>query len=164
MPFTSGQRIAGIFAWFSLCIACFLIYAILYAFRSTGDDRWLDIMARPAWAPDLTRTIYIWLSVQLLQAAAVWHVWIQREEPIARLAVRFFVAANAMSVLAMVILLVFLNPYCAAIQFVVAWLAYMATLALFWQRSHFAGLLLLPVFLWTTCSAYLNFSIWQMNP
>lgn len=163
MPYTSGQRIAGIFAWFSLCLACFATVAVMYGFRSVGADPWLNVLSRPNWAPDLTTTIYAWLSVQLLQAAAVWHVWIQREEPVARLAVRFFVAANAMLFLGMIFMLVFMNPYCAAVQIVIAWLTYMATLALFWQRSHLAGFLLLPVFLWTTCSAYLNFAIWQLN-
>lgn len=163
MPYTSAQRIAGIFAWFIVCLATFAVCISVYRLRAVGDDAWYNQLLKPDWVPSVTSTTWIWLCVFVTQAVAVWHVWVQREEHIARLGVRFFTASLVLTGIWMIIYYGFMNPYCGVIQVVIVWMACMATVSLFWQRSKFAGTLLVPGFLWITFSGYLNFVIWRMN-
>ena len=163
MPYTRFQRIAGIFAWFIVCLAVFIVCTAIFAMRVVGEDSWYTQLLKPEWAPSDTVTTWAWFGVFLTSAVAVWHVWIQREESNARLGVKFFVATLVLLSIWSMVYYGLMNPYCGMIEVIVVWMACMATLALFWQRSHLAGTLLLPGFLWITFSGYLNFVIWRMN-
>ena len=103
------------------------------------------------------------VSSVMAQAAAVWLVWLQREEPVARLGVGFFVAALLLTLVWAVVRFVYVNALCGLIEVVVLWMAVLATMSLFYQRSRLAGLLMVPSFLWVTFLACLNFGIWLMN-
>ncbi len=163
MPYTSAQRIAGIFAWFTVCGAVFILCMTFFAMRVIGSESWYNQLLKPEWVPSVTVTTWVWLGVFITQAISVWHVWIQREEHIARLGVKFFVASLVLTANWAMIYYGFMNPYCGLVQVIIVWMAFMATTALFWQRSPLAGTILIPAFLWITFSGYLNFVIWQMN-
>ncbi len=51
----------------------------------------------------------------------------------------------------------------AFIEILVLWGFIAATVVLFWHRSRWAAILLLPYVAWTTFAAVLNFSVWQLN-
>lgn len=51
----------------------------------------------------------------------------------------------------------------AFIEIFVLWAFIAATVALFWHRSRWAAILLLPYLTWTTFAVVLNFSVWQLN-
>ncbi len=133
-------------------------------FRMAGDDSWYAELTKPDWAPSVDVFAWVWIGLFLSQFVAVWHVWIQREEPMARLAVKFFMTAMGLNILWILVFFGLKNAYCGLIEIVVVWMAFLATLSLFWQRSRVAGSLLFPSFLWITICSCLNFMIWQMNP
>ncbi len=164
MPLSSAQRIFGIFGWFIICFTSLAVCGACVLLRMTGDQSWYAQLIKPEWAP--TPAVFAWVSIGLFltQFVAVWHVWIQREEPLARLAVKFFMSALGLHVLWIVVFFGLKNPYCGLIETVVLWMTLLATLSLFWQRSRLAGSLLFPSFLWITICSVLNFMIWQLNP
>lgn len=163
MPFTPLQRAAGLFAWMFISLAFCVSCVALYAMRVTGEGAWLIQADLPLWTPTETVVTWAWLAFFVLGACGAWRVWIDREEPASRLAVKFLLAAWGLVLLWHVIWFGFMNAYCGAIQGVVAWMTFMAAMALAWQRSRLAGALLTPGLLWLTISCYLNLAIWHLN-
>ena len=55
------------------------------------------------------------------------------------------------------------RPGVAAIEIILLWAAILATLIMFWHRSRWAGLLLVPYLTWVSFAVMLNWAIWRMN-
>jgi tryptophan-rich sensory protein len=49
------------------------------------------------------------------------------------------------------------------LEIIVLWAPILATLIAFWQRSKWAGGLLVPHLAWVSFAAVLNVAIWRMN-
>jgi len=56
------------------------------------------------------------------------------------------------------------EPGWAIVVIIALWLAILVTLPAFLRVSKAAGLLLLPYLAWVTFAAFLNFTLWRMNP
>ncbi len=48
-------------------------------------------------------------------------------------------------------------------EVILFWMAIVATMLMFWQRSSVAGILFLPYLAWVSFASFLNFTIWRMN-
>ena len=55
------------------------------------------------------------------------------------------------------------GPGLAFAEILLLWVAIVCTLVAFWQRSRYAGLLLIPYLSWVSFAVYLNFELWRLN-
>ncbi len=56
------------------------------------------------------------------------------------------------------------SPFPGFIAIISLWLAIIATIAAFAKISRAAAWILVPYLLWVTFAAYLNLSVWLLNP
>ena len=56
------------------------------------------------------------------------------------------------------------SPLVAVIVIVVLWLLILQNIIRFWSISKNAALLLVPYILWVSFAAFLNYTIWRLNP
>ncbi len=163
MYLTTKQKWLGFVGWFLACMLVMAIGGVLGFARVMGEESWFSQLDKPAWTPSTFLLPYVWAVLFVLMTVAVCRVWVEREEPVSRLAVKFFVAGLILNVVWISVFFGFKNPGAAAIQCVVLWLTVFATFSLFWQRFKLAGLLILPYLICLTYAAYLNIMIWRMN-
>jgi tryptophan-rich sensory protein len=56
------------------------------------------------------------------------------------------------------------RPGLAFAEIVVLWSVLAMTLVVFWRVRIAAGVLLVPYLAWVSFAAFLNFTIWRLNP
>lgn len=120
-------------------------------------------LQQPGWAPPAALFGPVWTVLYVLMAISAWLVW--RSEPSRENRVPLIVYGVQL-VLNMAWTPLFFGlgwRGTAFIEILVLWGFIVATVMLFWHRSRWAALLLLPYVAWTTFAAVLNFSVWQLN-
>lgn len=120
-------------------------------------------LQQPGWAPPASLFGPVWTVLYVLMAISAWLVW--RSEPSRENRVPLIVYGVQL-VLNMAWTPLFFGlgwRGTAFIEILVLWGFIVATVMLFWHRSRWAALLLLPYVAWTTFAAVLNFSVWQLN-
>lgn len=160
---TFGQKLAGFVRWQVISLVAMAAGAVIIFARVATADSWFSSLAKPQWTPPDEWILPIWGGMFVLMGLAVWLVWMQREEPMARLGVKFFLAQLLLSLIWVTVFFGVKNPGAGAIEIVVLWLVILATFSLFWQRSKLAGLLMFPCMAWATFASYLNIMIWRLN-
>ncbi len=164
MRMSGTKRFFGLLGWFLLCMAIMAVGgAVGYLRLNPHIDDWFQSLNKPAWVPPPELFFFIWVALFMLMSVAVWIVWMQHEEPMAKLGVKFFMTQLVLILVWVAVFFGVKNPGAGAIEVVVLWLSIFATLCLFWQRSRMAGLLMFPQLAWFTFVAYLNVVIWQLN-
>ena len=163
MYLTTRQKLLGFVGWFLGCMLVMVIGGVLGFARIMGEHSWFSQLDKPVWTPSTHFLPWIWVTLFVLMTVAVCRVWVEREEPDSRLAVKFFVAGLILNVVWMFVFFGLKNPGAAANEGVILWLTVFATFSLFWQRFKLAGVLMLPYLICLTFAVYLNIVIWQMN-
>jgi len=125
---------------------------------------WYRGLTKPSWNPPNWAFAPAWTVFYLLNAVAGWLVW--REAGLAG-------AALPLAVYAVQLLLnagwsaVFFGmrrPDWAFLEVIGLWLSILATIVVFLPISQTAGLILLPYLAWVSFAAFLNLTIWRLNP
>ena len=124
-------------------------------------DLWYEALNKPTWNPPPWIFGPVWSLLYLMMAIAAWLVWrrVGFQRPLSlyftQLALNaawtpiFFGAHELGWALAEIILL---------------WLAILLTMRGFFRVSKPAGWMLAPYLAWVTFAAFLNFTLWRMNP
>lgn len=120
-------------------------------------------LQQPGWAPPASLFGPMWAVLYASMAVSAWLVW--RSHPARENRVPLAVYGVQL-VLNMAWTPLFFGlgwRGTAFIEIFVLWAFIAATVALFWHRSRWAAILLLPYLTWTTFAVVLNFSVWQLN-
>jgi len=124
-----------------------------------GD--WYASLAKPAWNPPSWIFGPVWTALYLMMAVAAWLVW-KRDGWRRPLWLYFMqLALNAAWTP------IFFGMHelgLALVEIVVLWLAILITLLAFLRVRKPAAWLLLPYLAWVSFAAFLNFTLWRMNP
>jgi len=56
------------------------------------------------------------------------------------------------------------SPLAGVVVIVVLWLLILQSIIRFWSISKDAALLLVPYIIWVSFAAFLNYTIWRINP
>ena len=132
---------------------------LLGVFSPPGD--WYASLSKPTWNPPGWIFGPVWTVLYLMMAVAAWWVW-KSECP-----------RQALVLYGLQLLLnaawtpTFFGAQQIGLAFAVIialWLAIVLTVVSFFRVSGLAGWLLMPYLAWVTFAAFLNFTLWRMNP
>lgn len=149
-----------------------LIVAILICFAAAGlgglvttpqIPNWYADLAKPNWTPPGWIFGPVWSLLYLMMAVAAWLVWRKDGFAGAKFPLALFAIQLVLNSLWSVLFFGIQNPGAAAVEIILLWLAILATLITFWNRSKWAGGLLVPYLVWVSFAAVLNVAIWRMN-
>lgn len=152
----SKREIRGLIGW---SLVCFLV-AALGAMASLQAKSFYAELVQPSWAPPASVFGPVWSILYIMMAFSVWLVWCQRKT----LAVRLFVIQLILNGLWSWLFFAWHLGGYAFLDILCLWGCLVATIFTFWRAKKIAALLLLPYFCWVSFAAFLNYSIWQLNP
>ena len=122
---------------------------------------WYAALNKPAWNPPAWIFGPAWTLLYMLMAVAAWLVW-KRDGWRRPLALYF-----AQLLLNAAWTPIFFGAHqlgWALAEIVALWIAILLTLQSFRSVSKPAGWLFAPYLAWVTFAAFLNFTLWRMNP
>jgi len=153
--------------WLTLGLALLLPLAVGFlgsrvTRRSVGG--WYQSLRKPAWTPPSWLFAPAWTVLYLLMGTASWLVWKEGwEQPLVQLALQVYGVQLALNLLWSV---TFFGLRQIGLGFAVIILYLMAVLlnaGLFYIVDEQAGLLLVPLLVWTSFAALLNGAIRDLN-
>lgn len=122
---------------------------------------WYEALNKPAWNPPPWVFGPAWTLLYTLMALAAWLVW--KRDGWRRPLMLYFVQLLLNAAWTPV----FFGAHqlgWALVVIVLLWIAILATLRSFHGVSRKAGYLLVPYLAWVTFAAFLNFTLWRLNP
>lgn len=144
-----------------LAVAILITFcAPLAGIFSTPDD-WYAVLAKPSWNPPGWIFGPVWTALYLMMATAAWLVWKRDGWGKSLWIYLTQLALNAAWTP------IFFGAHLlgwASMEILFLWLAILLTLLAFRRVHKTAALLLLPYLAWVTFAAFLNFTLWRMNP
>jgi benzodiazapine receptor len=150
----------GLAGWLLITFAA----AALGSFATTTSvGIWYHQISRPTWTPPDWIFGPVWIVLYLMMATSAWLVWRSAAFNTVRLPLGLFLVQLALNAFWSVLFFGLKRPDLAAAEIVLLWLAILATLITFWNRSTAAGWLLVPYLAWVTFAALLNFAIARLN-
>jgi tryptophan-rich sensory protein len=122
---------------------------------------WYASLAKPGWNPPSWIFGPVWTALYLMMAAAAWLVWKHDgwKRPIWLYFMQLLLNAAWTPV--------FFGMHeigWALVEILVLWLAIFITLLDFLRVNKPAACLLVPYLAWVSFAAFLNFTLWRMNP
>ena len=146
-----------------LALAGFII--VTFCAPLTGmfspPGEWYASLSKPAWNPPSWIFGPVWTTFYLMMAIAAWLVWNRDgwRKPVWSYFVQL--ALNA----AWTPLFFGMHEIgWALVEIVVLWLAILITALAFLRVSKPAACLMMPYLAWISFAAFLNFTLWRMNP
>jgi tryptophan-rich sensory protein len=127
----------------------------------TMPDQWYAALEKPSWNPPGWIFGPVWTLLYLMMAVSAWLVW--RKVGFQRPLVLYFIQL----VLNAAWTPIFFGAHelgWALAEILVLWSAILLTTLSFFKVSKPAGWMLVPYLLWVTFAAFLNFTLWRMNP
>ncbi len=156
------SNIVRLIAAILLCQLAGFVGSVFTAPAITG---WYASIQRPVFTPPNWIFAPVWTALFLLMGLSLYLVWEKGlEKKGAKLAVSVFAFQLALNVLWSFLFFGLQSPFLAFIEIVLLWIAILATTIFFYRISKKAGLLLVPYLLWVSFAAFLNYSIWILNP
>jgi benzodiazapine receptor len=133
--------------------------ALLGIFGQPGT--WYDALNKPEWNPPPWIFGPVWSLLYAIMAVAAWLVW-QREGW--RRAMMLYFIQLALNAAWTPIFFGAHQLGWALVEIILLWIAILMTMLAFLRVSKPAGWLLAPYLAWATFAAFLNFTLWRMNP
>jgi tryptophan-rich sensory protein len=124
-------------------------------------DAWYAALMKPSWNPPAWLFGPVWTTLYTLMAVAAWLVWR-----------RIGFSRSLGLYLAQLVLNAAWTPLFfgahqlgwALIEILVMWVMILRTLLSFRRVNPTAGWLFLPYLAWVSFAAFLNFTLWRLNP
>ena len=117
-----------------------------------------------AWAPPAFVFGPVWTILYAMMGIAAWLVWRRGGFKAHGVALSLFLVQLVVNGTWSWLFFGFRLGALAFVDILLLWFLIAGVLYLFWRASLVAGVLLIPYWLWVTFAAYLNFTIWQLNP
>jgi benzodiazapine receptor len=155
------RQILGFLAW----LLAVVVAAGIGALSSSDAGSFYAQLARPSWAPPGWLFGPVWSVLYFLMALSAWLVWRLHGFNQAREALAVFGMQLALNALWTPMFFLWKQGGLAFVNIVLLELFIIATIAMFWRlNTRLAAALLLPYLAWVTFAAFLNLSVWQLNP
>jgi len=145
-------------------LICFIVAAVGSQFTpSTTEGGWYESLQKPSFNPPSPVFGPVWTFLYFTMAVAAWMVWRSYGARGVTTALVVFFIQLAFNGVWSIFFFGLRNPGLAFLDLVILWALILATIILFWRKSTFAGILLLPYILWVSFAGVLNFFIWRLN-
>ena len=146
-------------------IICQMAGVIGSIFTAGSVTSWYPTLVKPSFSPPGFYIGLIWIVLFTLMGISLFLIW--RDTPsnlAARIALYFFAAQLIVNVLWNVAFFSLRSPASGLMVIAVLWILILITIVKFWPINKTAALLLVPYIIWVSVAAYLNYSIWRLNP
>lgn len=134
-------------------------------FTFSAIPTWYAALTKPTLNPPSWVFGPVWTTLYALMGIALFLIWQKgpnRKD--VRKALTVFGLQLALNALWSIVFFGLHSPGWAFLNIVLMWLSIVWTMVLFYKISKPALYLLLPYLLWVSFAAYLNYSIWILNP
>ncbi|NYE59996.1 tryptophan-rich sensory protein [Duganella sp. 1224] len=138
------------------------LFAAIGAYASAQAADFYLQLDRPAWAPPAWLFGPAWTVLYLLMGIAAWRV--QRAPGSTRAELTLYTVQLAANALWTWLFFAWHLGAWAFAEILLLWVLIAATIAAFWRRDRWAGVLLVPYIAWVSFATCLCYSIWQRNP
>ena len=146
-------------------IICQMAGIIGSIFTAGSVTSWYPTLVKPSFTPPGFYVGLIWIVLFTLMSISLFLIW--RETPsnlAARIALYFFAAQLIVNVLWSVAFFGMQSPIGGLVVIGFLWVLILITIIRFWPINRTAALLLIPYIIWVSIAAFLNYSIWRLNP
>jgi len=146
-------------------IICQMAGIIGSIFTAGSVISWYPTLVKPSFTPPGFYIGLIWIVLFTLMSISLFLIW--RETPrnlAARIALSFFAAQLIVNVLWSVAFFGMQSPIGGLVVIGFLWVLILITIIRFWPINRTAALLLIPYIIWVSIAAFLNYSIWRLNP
>lgn len=154
------KQITGFIGWVVLCFAA----SALGAIASIQAQAFYGQLVQPSWAPPGSVFGPVWSVLYALMAIAAWLVWRNGGFRANRTPLLLFLVQLALNALWSWLFFAWQLGAMAFVDILVLWVLIAATILSFWRVRPLAGALLIPYLCWVSFAAFLNYSVWQLNP
>lgn len=154
------MQILGLAGWLVIAFAAAAIGAV----ASVEASAFYAQLTQPGWAPPPSVFGPVWSVLYALMGVAAWVVWREGGFRAQGTALGLFLVQLAANALWSWLFFAWHRGGLAFVDILLLWLLIVATLGMFWRVRPVAGALLLPYLMWVGFAAFLNFSVWQLNP
>lgn len=158
--FTKQKQILGFIGWLIISIAASAGGAI----ASIQAKSFYGKLVQPEWAPPGWLFGPVWTTLFALMAIAAWLVWRDGGFAKHRSALTLFIIQLIPNVLWSWLFFAWNKGGLAFADILLLWVLIASTTINFWRINRLAGTLLIPYLLWVSFAAFLNYSVWQLNP
>jgi tryptophan-rich sensory protein len=148
----------GLIGWLTLCFTA----TATGIFVSTED--WYAELSKPSWNPPAWIFGPVWTVLYIMMAVAAWLVWREGGWPQQWRALSLFVLQWLLNAIWTPLFFGLHLPGVAFVEMIALWVALVATIIAFWRVRVVAAILLIPYWMWVSFAAFLNFTIWRLNP
>jgi benzodiazapine receptor len=129
---------------------------------SSKIPTWYASLYKPSWNPPSWLFAPVWTTLYILMGVSGWLVW-RKSLSLHAQALSWFWVQLALNTVWSLVFFGLEQPGLAFAEIVLLWLAIIATVVSFRQRSGTAAVLLVPYLGWVSFAAFLNFTIWRLN-
>jgi len=154
------KQILGLVGWLVVAFTAAAIGAV----ASVEAGVFYAQLSKPSWAPPPSVFGPVWTVLYALMGVAAWMVWRDGGFRAHRTGLALFLVQLAANALWSWLFFAWHIGSLAFVDILLLWVLIVAILRMFWRACPIAGVLLLPYLLWVSFAAFLNYSIWQLNP
>lgn len=144
-------------------LACFAVAGVGGWFTSLGMPEWYMGLRKPSWNPPSWLFGPVWTALYLAMAVAAWLVWREAGFAGATTALSLFIVQLLLNLAWSGVFFALRAPGWALVEIFALWVTILATTALFFRHSGWAGALMVPYLLWVSFAAVLNAAIVRLN-
>lgn len=141
-------------------VLCLAVGALGGWITAPAVVEWYPTLNKPSFNPPNWIFAPVWTTLYIFMAIAAWLVW---QKPNSKAALVLFFAQLALNCAWSFLFFGARSPWLGLVGIAMLWVALLATVIVFFQRSKPAGMLMLPYLAWVSFASLLNFSIWQLN-
>lgn len=124
---------------------------------------WYPTLVKPSWNPPSAVFGPMWTLLYVLMSVAAWRIWLKRDVPGARVALRFFFVSLVLNALWSVLFFGLHSPGWALLDNAFLWATLVFLQNRFARIDRVAGWLWAPYLAWVTFAVALNAAIWRLN-
>lgn len=155
-----GKHAIGLLVW----IAVTFTAAAIGSVASINAQSFYVQLVKPAWAPPGYVFGPVWSVLYALMGIAAWQVWRLEGFKGARPALYLYLVQLGCNALWSWLFFVWTLGLASFIEILALLALILATTLSFWRKSPLAGALLAPYLLWVFYAAFLNYTLWHLNP
>jgi benzodiazapine receptor len=134
-------------------------------FTSSSVSTWYMTLEKPWFTPPGAAIGFVWLFLFTLMGISLFLVWREGlDRPEVKAAIYIFAAQFIFNVMWSWAFFGLRSPLSGIAVIAILWVSILLTIIKFWPISRSAALLLAPYLLWVSFAAYLNYTIWSLNP
>lgn len=145
-----------------ICIAIPLTVGMVSSWITAGSMKMYAGLNRPAFAPPGILFPIVWTILYILMGISSYLIYVS-DEPYRMLALCLYVGQLIFNCIWSPIFFNVKAYGLALVWLLIMWVMIIALIAVSWRISKVASILLMPLVLWTTFAALLNYSVYRMN-